>query len=81
MTFVITHPCVGLKDASCTDVCPVDCIHSDDAAEQYFIDPGECIDCGACVEACPVDAIYPDEDVPAEYQKYIATNADYFRSV
>src|SRR5258708_30799581 len=27
MTYVITQPCVGVKDASCVDVCPVDCIH------------------------------------------------------
>jgi NAD-dependent dihydropyrimidine dehydrogenase PreA subunit len=24
---VITFPCIGVKDASCVDVCPVDCIH------------------------------------------------------
>ena len=27
MTYVITQPCVGVKDGSCVDVCPVDCIH------------------------------------------------------
>ncbi len=27
MTYVITQPCIGVKDASCVDVCPVDCIH------------------------------------------------------
>ena len=29
---------------------------------QLFINPDECIDCGACVPACPPDAIYEDED-------------------
>ena len=29
-------------------VCPVDCIHSDDDHDMYFIDPEECIDCDAC---------------------------------
>ena len=27
MTYVIVEPCIGVKDASCVDVCPVDCIH------------------------------------------------------
>jgi NAD-dependent dihydropyrimidine dehydrogenase PreA subunit len=27
MTFVITQPCLGVCDASCVEVCPVDCIH------------------------------------------------------
>jgi NAD-dependent dihydropyrimidine dehydrogenase PreA subunit len=27
MTYVITEPCVGTLDASCAEVCPVDCIH------------------------------------------------------
>ncbi|MQG80850.1 MAG: ferredoxin, partial [SAR202 cluster bacterium] len=27
MTYIITEPCVGLKDAACVDVCPVDCIY------------------------------------------------------
>ena len=41
MTYVITEPCIGVKDASCVEVCPVDCIHSDDDAPQYFINPDE----------------------------------------
>ena len=27
MTYVIAEPCIGVKDASCVEVCPVDCIH------------------------------------------------------
>ena len=57
MAYVITQPCIGTKDASCVEVCPVDCIHSRDDAEQYFINPDECIDCGVCAEVCPVEAI------------------------
>ena len=26
MAYVITQPCIGTKDASCVEVCPVDCI-------------------------------------------------------
>jgi ferredoxin len=28
---------------------------------QLFINPDECIKCGACIPECPVDAIYRDE--------------------
>lgn len=31
-------------------------------AVQLFIDPGECIDCGACLPECPVDAIAHEAD-------------------
>ena len=79
MAYVITQPCIGVKDASCVEVCPVDCIHTDDAAEIYYIDPEECIDCGACVDPCPVDAIFPEDEVPAEWNSFIQINADYFK--
>ena len=26
MTYVIAEPCIDIKDRSCVDVCPVDCI-------------------------------------------------------
>jgi ferredoxin len=78
MAFVITQTCIDVKDASCVEVCPVDCIHSDDAANQYFIDPDECIDCGACVDPCPVDAIFPEDEVPADQARFITINRDYF---
>jgi ferredoxin len=29
---------------------------------QLYINPEECIDCGACVPECPVKAIYEDEE-------------------
>ena len=80
MTYVIAQPCISVKDASCVEVCPVDCIHTDDAADQYFIDPEECIDCGACVDPCPVAAIFPEDEVPPEQKKFIAWNFDYFKS-
>ncbi|MGE4426158.1 MAG: ferredoxin family protein [Solirubrobacteraceae bacterium] len=71
MAYVITGACIGKKDASCTEVCPVDCIHPtpDDprftTVDQLFIDPEECIDCDACVEACPHDAVFPTDEMPA----------------
>ena len=30
MTYVIAEPCIDIKDKSCVDVCPVDCIHRPD---------------------------------------------------
>ena len=84
MTYVITEPCVDVKDTACVDVCPVDCIHptsdSDDFEDQnqLFIDPVECIDCGVCEPECPVEAIFIDEDVPEEWEHFIELNADYF---
>lgn len=79
MAYVITQPCIGSKDESCIDVCPVDCIHSEEASEMSYIDPGTCIDCGACVDACPVSAIYPEDSVPEEWRHYTEVNAMFYR--
>ena len=78
MTYVICEPCIGTKDASCVDVCPVDCIHTTDEAEVYYIDPDECIDCGACVPECPVEAIFANDEVPDEWQGFCETNANWY---
>jgi NAD-dependent dihydropyrimidine dehydrogenase PreA subunit len=78
MAYIICEPCINVKDASCVSVCPVDCIYSSDADDQYYINPDECIDCGACEPACPVSAIFADSDVPAKWKSYIQKNIDYF---
>jgi len=69
VAYIIAEPCIGTKDTACVDVCPVDCIHpakgrtyddgrpTFDEVPQLYIDPTECIDCGACVPVCPVTAI------------------------
>jgi len=62
MTYVITEPCIDVKDKTCTDVCPMDCIHGTASDEMLYIDPEECIDCGACVPVCPVKAIFAEGD-------------------
>jgi ferredoxin len=76
MTYVIAEPCIGVKDRSCVDVCPVDCIY--EGEDQLYIHPDECIDCGACVPECPVSAIFIEEEVPAEWAAFIAKNRDVF---
>lgn len=65
MAYVIAKPCIGVKDTACVAICPCDCIHPTrdetdfDSAEQLYIDPQHCIDCGLCVAECPVAAIFP----------------------
>ena len=44
-----------------------------------YIDPEECIDCDACVEACPVDACFAEDQLPDEWQKYIAAQRGVLR--
>ena len=76
MTYVITEPCIGTKDQSCVEVCPVDCIY--DAGDHFMINPEECIDCGACEPECPVEAIYPEDEVPDDMESYTTKAANYY---
>lgn len=84
MTYIIAEPCIGTKDNSCTEVCPVDCIHplkdepGFDQHEMLYIDPAECIDCEACVFACPVNAIFAEADLPDTWSRFAEINASYF---
>jgi ferredoxin len=80
MTYVITEPCIGTKDASCVDVCPVDCIHSTAEDEQYFINPETCIDCAACETVCPVNAIFFEDDTPDQWNQYVEITAPCFQT-
>lgn len=75
MTYVVCEPCVNCKHGDCVDACPVDCFYQDD--KMLYINPDECIDCDACARFCPVDAIYIEEEVPEQWQNYIAINADF----
>ena len=81
MAYVIAEGCT--KDEECVQVCPVDCIHprKDEEAfgkeEMLYIDPVECIDCGACVPVCPVSAIFALEDLPAQWRHCAPANAEF----
>jgi NAD-dependent dihydropyrimidine dehydrogenase PreA subunit len=77
MAYVVTEPCIGVKDHSCVDVCPVGCIY--EGEDQVIIHPEECIDCGACAPECPVEAIFEDSAVPDRWRHYIAKNARAFQ--
>jgi ferredoxin len=78
MTYIIAEPCIGEKDRSCVDVCPVDCIY--EGEDMLYIHPDECIDCGACEPECPVSAIFLDEDTPEEWHSYIEKNRAFFET-
>jgi ferredoxin len=74
MTFVVTENCNGCKFTDCVAVCPVECFHEDE--KMLYIDPEECIDCGACAPECPVEAIFDESEVPDHLQEWIQINAD-----
>lgn len=86
MAYVIGSACIGVKDASCTQVCPVDCIHPTpdepgfEEADQLFIDPDSCIDCDACVPECPVEAIKSPGALVAEDEENVRRNAAYYEA-
>ena len=91
MTYVVTEPCIGTKDRSCVEVCPVDCFYNHKSAElnqkssrepakpgdvgMLVIHPDECIHCGACEPECPVEAIYEDDDVPDKWVEFKEINS------
>ncbi|SEB25548.1 MULTISPECIES: FAD-dependent oxidoreductase [unclassified Mycobacterium] len=82
MPHVITQSCCS--DASCVYACPVNCIHPTPdepdfhTAEMLYIDPVECVDCGACVTACPVDAIKHDGSLEPTEKVFLELNAGFY---
>ncbi|MFE9562591.1 ferredoxin [Streptomyces sp. NPDC006487] len=76
MTYVIAQPCADIKDKACIEECPVDCIY--EGRRSLYIQPDECVDCGACEPVCPVEAIFYEDDTPEEWQGYREANAAFF---
>ena len=76
MAYTISEPCIDVKDKSCIEECPVDCIYEGD--RMLYIQPDECVDCGACEPVCPVEAIFYEDDVPARWKEFTAANAASF---
>ena len=80
MPFVIAEPCIDVLDQACVTVCPVACIHFEQGKDRkLYIDPDECIDCGACEPMCPVEAIYSDLELPSEWNEYSEIDALWYR--
>lgn len=63
MAYVIGGACIDELDGSCVQVCPVDCIYEGD--RKRYINPTDCIDCGACLPECPVEAIFAPHEPEA----------------
>ncbi len=43
---------------------------------QYYINPDECIECGACEPECPVNAIFHESAVPDEWNSFTQRNRE-----
>ncbi len=71
---VVTEPCRDCKYTDCVVVCPTECFYQDE--HMLYIDPADCICCSACITECPVEAIFEDDNVPPQWQEYIALNAE-----
>ncbi|KAA9162608.1 4Fe-4S dicluster domain-containing protein [Amycolatopsis acidicola] len=76
MAYVITDACLDIMDRSCLTQCPVDCIRQGE--RMLYINPDDCIDCGACEAVCPQSAIFFDEELPAAQAAYRKVNAEFF---
>jgi NAD-dependent dihydropyrimidine dehydrogenase PreA subunit len=74
MAYVINEHCIDEMDGSCVENCPVDCIY--EGLRKRYINPDECIDCGACLPECPVDAIIAPDESPDPV--WLADNAAFF---
>ena len=79
MPYIITEACIDVKDKACIQECPVDCIYEGDS--MVYINPDECVDCGACEPVCPSSAIYYHEDVPSNQKIFIEINRDFFKEI
>src|ERR1035438_707590 len=80
MAYVITDTCT--KEELCVQACPVDCIHPKQhernvaEPQHLYVNPNDCIDCGACIPVCPTNSIYTLEELPAEFASFAELNAN-----
>lgn len=56
----VPQMCVHCENPACAEACPVGALRVDESGRVY-VEPAECIGCGACVSACPYGAIEIDE--------------------
>ncbi len=79
MPYVIASACIDTTDKSCIEECPVDCIY--EGNRKLYINPKECIDCGACEPVCPVEAISQDRRVAEEDTEFVEDNRRFFTEI
>jgi ferredoxin len=79
VTYVVAEPCVDVLDKACIDECPVDCIY--EGARMMYINPDECVDCGACEPVCPTEAIYYEDDVPEQWSGFVPAGREFFNNL
>ncbi|GAA1653442.1 ferredoxin [Georgenia ruanii] len=79
MTYIIGAACVDVLDRSCIEECPVDCIY--EGERMLYIQPDECVDCGACEPVCPVEAIYYEDDLPESEEKFRTAATQLFSEI
>ena len=46
-----------------------------------YIQPDECVDCGACEPVCPVEAIYYEDDIPSAWKEFGKANSEFFAEI
>lgn len=76
MAYVIAEPCIDVRDRACVDECPVDSIY--EGLRKSYIQPNECVDCGACEPVCPVTAIFHEADLPQGWEFYAEVDRAFF---
>ena len=57
----------------------MDCIY--EGGRMLYIQPDECVDCGACEPVCPVEAIYYEDDVPGGFSDFKSINEEFFNEL
>jgi NAD-dependent dihydropyrimidine dehydrogenase PreA subunit len=76
MTYVIGRGCIDVMHRACVQECPVDCMY--EGERSLYINPYECVDCGACRLICEAGAIYYETDLPDDEIVHLADNAAFF---
>jgi NAD-dependent dihydropyrimidine dehydrogenase PreA subunit len=79
VTYVIGRACVDVMHQACVQECPADCIY--EGIRAMYINPDECVDCGACRLICDADAIYYETDLPEDQQQHLADNGAFFTEI
>ncbi len=76
MPYVIASPCIDAMARDCVLECPVDAIY--EGLRTLYINPDECIDCGACEAVCPEAAIWYEDDLPDPEKQFADIAVKFF---